>query len=117
LHDVFVTGGLDQRHQQGRIGAQVEANHAQTEADMTLRFVGIDPDTDHDHCPTVWADEQSGELVLQGWKAGPDLRAACEANTPANGPIPDTEEVIRIPARLVPMIRKACDAVEHSVVR
>jgi hypothetical protein len=96
---------------------QVEANHALTEADMALRFVGIDPNTDHDHCPTVWADEQSGELVIQGWKASPELRAACEANTPANGPIPDSEEVIRIPARMVPMIREACDAVERSAVQ
>ncbi|WP_030249013.1 hypothetical protein [Streptomyces violens] len=84
---------------------------------MALRFVGIDPDTDLEHCPTVRADEESGELVIQGWKAGPEVRAACESNTPANGPIPDSEEIIRIPARMVPMIRKACDAVEHSNVR
>ncbi|GAA1155260.1 MULTISPECIES: hypothetical protein [Streptomyces violaceusniger group] len=84
---------------------------------MALRFVGIDPDTDHDHCPTVWADEEAGELVLQGWKASPELRVACESNTPANGTIPDSEEVIRIPARMAPMIRKACDAVERSAVQ
>ncbi|MFI2763879.1 hypothetical protein ACH5A3_34330 [Streptomyces echinatus] len=84
---------------------------------MALRFVGIDPDTDLEHCPTVWADEQSGELVIQGWKAGSDLRAACEANTPAKGSIPDSEEVIRIPARMVPMIREACDAVERSALQ
>ncbi|MFJ8929103.1 hypothetical protein ACIRLA_21245 [Streptomyces sp. NPDC102364] len=84
---------------------------------MSLRFVGIDPDTDQDHCPTVWADEEAGELVLQGWKAGPELRSACEANTTANGPIPDSEEVIRIPARMVPMIREACNAVERSAVQ
>ncbi|MEV7003204.1 hypothetical protein AB0N62_36775 [Streptomyces sp. NPDC093982] len=84
---------------------------------MPLRFVGIDPQTDLDHCPTVWADEQLGEVVLQGWKASPELRAACEANTPAHGSIPDSEDVIRIPARMVPMIREACDAVEGSVVQ
>lgn len=84
---------------------------------MSLRFIGIDPNTDLDHCPTVWADDATGELVIQGWKANPELRAACEASTPANGPIPDGEEVIRIPARMVPAIRRACDAVEHSAVR
>jgi hypothetical protein len=99
------------------MAAQVEANCALMEADMALRFVGIDPDTDLEHCPTVWADAQSGELVIQGWKAGTELRAACEANTPATGPIPDSEEVIRIPARMVPMIREACDAIERSAVQ
>ncbi|MFE9136192.1 hypothetical protein [Streptomyces sp. NPDC007355] len=84
---------------------------------MALRFVGIDPNTDLEHCPTVWADEEAGELVLQGWKAGPELRAACEGNSPARGGIPDSEEVIRIPARMVPMIREACDAVERSAVQ
>jgi hypothetical protein len=48
---------------------QVEANRVLTEAHMALRFVGIDPDTDLEHCPTVWADEEAGELVVQGWKA------------------------------------------------
>ncbi|MEF2527424.1 MULTISPECIES: hypothetical protein [Streptomyces] len=84
---------------------------------MALRFVGIDPNTDLEHCPTVWADAEAGELVLQGWKADPALRAACEASSPATGPIPDSEEVIRIPARLVPTIREACDAVERSAVQ
>ncbi|MGW2037431.1 hypothetical protein [Streptomyces virginiae] len=84
---------------------------------MALLFVGIDPNTDLEHCPTVWADEEAGELVLQGWKASPALRATCEASSPAKSSIPDSEEVIRIPARMVPMIREACDAVERSTVQ
>lgn len=31
--------------------------------------------------------------------------------------IPDDEAVVRIPARMVPMIREACDAVERAAVR
>lgn len=84
---------------------------------MSLRFVGIDPDTDYDHCPTVWADTEAGELVIQGWRAGSALKAACEASTPANGSAPDSEEIIRIPARMVPMIKEACNAVDHSTVQ
>ncbi|UNS98335.1 hypothetical protein MMF93_19165 [Streptomyces tubbatahanensis] len=84
---------------------------------MTLRFVGIDPDTDEDHCPTIWVDGDCGEMVIQGWKAGTELRTACESNTPARGPIPGSEEVVRIPARMVPVLRKACDAIENSAVR
>jgi len=54
---------------------------------------------------------------MQSRKASPELRTACESNTPANGSIPGSEEVIRIPARMVPMIRKACDAVERSAIQ
>lgn len=26
---------------------------------MSVEFVGIDPNTDRDHCPTVWADGEA----------------------------------------------------------
>ncbi|MFG3254414.1 hypothetical protein [Streptomyces sp. NPDC048172] len=81
---------------------------------MPLRFVGIDPETNEDHCPTVWVDEAKGELVVHGWKASSALRNECEANFPANGPIPEYEDVVRLPARMMPMIRKACDALDGS---
>ncbi|RLL68170.1 hypothetical protein [Streptomyces sp. Z26] len=84
---------------------------------MSLRFVGIDPNTDDEHCPTVWVDDEAGELVIQGWKVSAELKAACESNTPAKGGVPDYEEIVRIPARMVPMIKEACDTVEHSAVQ
>ncbi|MFI1867456.1 hypothetical protein [Streptomyces jumonjinensis] len=77
---------------------------------MSLLFFGKDPDTDDDHCPSVWVDAGNRDLVLQGWKANEETEAMClEA-----GSIPDTEAVIRIPARMVPQIRKACDAAERA---
>lgn len=33
---------------------------------MAVEFGGIDPDTDRDHCPTVWADAEAQEILLQG---------------------------------------------------
>ncbi|MDQ0798266.1 hypothetical protein QFZ58_006754 [Streptomyces sp. B1I3] len=33
---------------------------------MTLRFVGIDPNTGGEGSPTVWVEEGSADLVLQG---------------------------------------------------
>lgn len=86
---------------------------------MKLRFIGIDPSTGQGESPTVWVDEEKKELVLQGWKPGAELEAECaafEAPGHARG-IPDHEAVIRIPARMVPMIREACDAVERADVR
>ncbi|MFF4701313.1 hypothetical protein [Streptomyces chattanoogensis] len=77
---------------------------------MSLLFFGKDPDTDDDHCPSAWVDEKTADLVLQGWKGDNDTKAECLKY----GSIPETEEVIRIPARMVPQIRKACDAAERA---
>ncbi|MFE0132379.1 hypothetical protein ACFWY6_12525 [Streptomyces sp. NPDC059037] len=86
---------------------------------MKLRFVGIDPNTGTGESPTVWVDEDKHELVLQGWKAGPDLETEC-ASTEIPGHakgIPDHEAVIRIPARMVSILREACDAAERADLR
>ncbi|MFE2041068.1 hypothetical protein ACFXAZ_09070 [Streptomyces sp. NPDC059477] len=84
---------------------------------MAVEFVGIDPDTDRDHCPTVWADPEAQEILLQGWKPTPETQAECEGTSPANGQVPLGEAIVRIPARMIPMIREACDAVERARLR
>ncbi|MFF8479912.1 hypothetical protein [Streptomyces antibioticus] len=83
---------------------------------MTLRFIGIDPDTKTADSPTVWIDEERQEFVFQGWKAGPELEAEAAAfEVPGHAVgIPDDEGVFRIPARMAPMIREACDAIERA---
>ncbi|WP_329179139.1 MULTISPECIES: hypothetical protein [unclassified Streptomyces] len=83
---------------------------------MALRFVGIDPTTGTGESPTVWVDQEKGELVLQGWKPDEDTLAECgafEAPGHAVG-IPETEAVIRIPARMVDMVREACDVLDRA---
>ncbi|MFD6337216.1 hypothetical protein [Streptomyces sp. NPDC060131] len=84
---------------------------------MAVKFVGIDLDTDRDHCPTVWADAEAQEILLQGWKPTPETQADYEASSPANGSVPDSEAIVRIPARMIPMIREACDAIERARIR
>jgi hypothetical protein len=83
---------------------------------MALRFIGIDPETGQQGSPTVWVDEERGELVLQGWKPGERLEAECAAfEVPGHATgIPAHEAVIRIPARMVPMLREACDVAERT---
>jgi hypothetical protein len=76
---------------------------------MALLFFGKDPNTNGDDCPTVWVDAASADLVFQGWRADGGTEAECLTA----GHIPDTEAVIRIPARMVPLIRKACDEAEQ----
>ncbi|MFE0426565.1 hypothetical protein [Streptomyces sp. NPDC058953] len=85
---------------------------------MTLRFIGVDPDSGQHGSPTVWVDTKKRELVLQGWKPGKKLRARCaEFEVPGHAPgIPPHEAVIRIPVRMVPMLRKACDVAEGTDV-
>lgn len=80
---------------------------------MALRFIGIDPNTDEKNCPRVWVDEDKQEFVFQGWKADTDL----EEQVRATGPLPDYEAVVRIPARMMHILREACDAAERLDVR
>lgn len=79
---------------------------------MTLRFIAKDPNTNGDNCPTVWLDEEKQEFVFQGWKADEALQAECRST----GSIPDTEAVVRLPARMIDAIRKVCDAAEGSAL-
>ena len=85
-------------------------------AETTLRFIGIDPNTGQEGSPTVWVDEEAQELVLQGWEADPDLTAQCaDWTVPGHAVgIPAGETLIRIPARMVPMLREACDVAERT---
>ncbi|MFC8899864.1 hypothetical protein [Streptomyces cinereoruber] len=76
---------------------------------MHLIFFGKDPNSNGNNCPSVWVDEKSADLVLQGWKAD----AATEAECLKVGDIPETEGVLRIPASMVDQIRKACDEAEQ----
>ncbi|MEV0849578.1 hypothetical protein AB0J21_27515 [Streptomyces sp. NPDC049954] len=82
---------------------------------MALRFIGIDPETGQQGSPTVWVDEENAELVFQGWKPGTELRAECAATrVPGHAEgIPANEAVVRVPARMVSMIREACDVAER----
>jgi hypothetical protein len=83
---------------------------------MSLRFIGIDPNTGTGESPTVWVDDASNELVIQGWKPGRELETQCaEFEVPGHATgIPEHEAVVRIPARMVPILRKACDAAERA---
>jgi len=86
---------------------------------MTLRFIGIDPNTGTGESPTVWVDESTNELVIQGWKPDQTLEAECAAfELPGHAAgIPDHEAVVRIPARMVSILREACDAAERAELR
>ncbi|MFI7414571.1 hypothetical protein ACIBU0_38610 [Streptomyces sp. NPDC049627] len=83
---------------------------------MHLKFVGIDPETGKNGSPTAWVDLESADIVIQSFTADDETRAQCVENTAPGHTqgIPDHETVIRIPARLIPMLREACDVAERA---
>ncbi|MEH0423698.1 hypothetical protein [Streptomyces sp. B21-083] len=83
---------------------------------MVLQFIGIDPDTGKNGSPTAWVDLETADIVLQSYTADDETRIQCVENTAPGHTkgIPAHETVIRIPARLVPLLREACDAAERS---
>lgn len=83
---------------------------------MDLQFIGIDPDTGKNGSPTAWVDQENADIVIQSYTADQRTRSQCAARTaPGHAPgIPDHETVIRVPARLISVLREACDAAERT---
>ncbi|MFD6530336.1 hypothetical protein [Streptomyces sp. NPDC060184] len=84
---------------------------------MALRFIGIDPNTGGEGSPTVWVEEENADLVLQGEEADDLLQSLVASTEWVAGHkrgIPTHERVIRIPVRMVPILREACDAAERA---
>ncbi|WP_416874091.1 hypothetical protein [Kitasatospora sp. SC0581] len=87
---------------------------------MAIRFFGIDPETGQGNRPTVWVDEGVGDLLVQSYVA--DEASIAGVLAAGHGPdhentIPSHEGVFRIPARMVPILRRACDEAERSQLR
>ncbi|KAB8167071.1 hypothetical protein FH609_011765 [Streptomyces sp. 3MP-14] len=88
---------------------------------MPVRFIGIDPESEHGDSPTVWANTDAGELLIQGWTATEEEATRCysEGGTAPGheAAVPDHETIIRIPARMAPILRKALDALDSPTDR
>jgi hypothetical protein len=72
---------------------------------MTLRFIGVDPDSPNNGSPTIWLDEEDDSIVIQGWKVTDDSTIS---EITATGPIPDHETVVRLPARMASFLLEVC---------
>jgi hypothetical protein len=81
---------------------------------MELRFIGIDPETGTDNCPAVFVEEDSGDLVVQGWTVT-DERMLAEVA--ARSPIAGNESVVRLPARMKAIIKEAVSDSEGAAVQ
>lgn len=77
---------------------------------MKLRFLGIHPDTPDDGSPTIWLDEDTGDLVIQSYKADTATLGRCREVGSVPGhttDVPDHETVIRLPASMVQFIPRS----------
>ncbi|MGW5971241.1 hypothetical protein [Streptomyces sp. NPDC055186] len=77
----------------------------------------MDPNTGGEGSPTVWVEEESADLVLQGEEADELLRTlvgSTEWVASHRTGIPAHERVIRIPVSMAPILREACDAAERA---
>jgi hypothetical protein len=81
---------------------------------MALIFVAIDPETDSDHCPAVFVDEETGDLLFQGWTV---TDAEMLAEVSRHSPVADNESVVRLPARMRAIILEALSGHGAAVQR
>ena len=81
---------------------------------MALVFVAIDPETDTDHCPAVFVEEQTGDLLFQGWTVT-DPRILAEVGQ--HSPVADSESVVRLPGRMRTIILEALSGQAATVQR
>jgi hypothetical protein len=68
--------------------------------DLEDRFLGIIPGTPGNESPTIWQDEDSGDLLIQSYKATEAEVKACQeiGSIPGHGTdVPDHETIIRLP--------------------
>ena len=71
---------------------------------MALRFLAIDPGTNGDNCPALFLEEETGDLLLQGWTVT-DPVVLAESST--HSPLGETESLVRLPARMRAIILEA----------
>jgi hypothetical protein len=77
---------------------------------MALRFVGKDPESGDHGSPAVWVDEDSKDLLVQGWTAD----ASTTAESSKDVSIPSHESVVRVPKRMIPLLREALRVAEFD---
>ncbi|MFI6494927.1 hypothetical protein [Streptomyces sp. NPDC050564] len=79
---------------------------------MTLKFLGIIPNTPTDESPTIWLHEETGDLLIQSYKATEEEVKECQevGSIPGHSTdVPDHETIIRLPAVMLKHIPRLDD--------
>ncbi|ASU86016.1 hypothetical protein CDO52_03940 [Nocardiopsis gilva YIM 90087] len=77
---------------------------------MELKFLGIYPDTPDDGSPTIWLDKDTGDLVIQSYKADEATVRECQrvGSVPGHSTdVPEHETVVRLPANMLQFIPRS----------
>ncbi|WP_442907167.1 hypothetical protein [Kitasatospora sp. NBC_01250] len=96
--------------------AQTRRSDLSSEDATSLLFTGIDPNTGGGGSPTVWVDDENWDILVQSTTAdGATITKIGDTEwVPGHAKgVPAHESVIRIPSRMVPILRKACDVAEQ----
>jgi hypothetical protein len=89
-------------------------NASPSGAIMALTFLAIDPATDGDNCPAVFIEDETGDLLVQGWNVtDPHTLTQASRYSPRAG----TESVVRLPARMRAIILEALNGYGATVQR
>lgn len=64
---------------------------------MAIRFLCIDPDTNGGNCPAVFVDDETGDMLMQGWV---ETNPATLAAMAEHSPLAENEMIVRLPARM-----------------
>ncbi|MEU2952820.1 hypothetical protein [Streptomyces xanthochromogenes] len=84
---------------------------------MTLRFLGIISNTPTDESPTIWLHEETGDLLIQSYKATEEEVKACQeiGSVPGHSTdVPDHEAIVRLPAEMLQYIPRPKDGENGS---
>ena len=84
---------------------------------MALRFIDIDPNTPNGGSPTVWLEDEKAEIVIQGLLPDREMHRTISETEWVEGHeigVPSHEGVVRLPVRMIPILRKACDEAERA---
>ncbi|WP_059005720.1 hypothetical protein [Streptomyces specialis] len=80
---------------------------------MTFRFLGIIPNTLTDESPTIWLHEETGDLLIQSYKATEREVRECQevGSIPGHSTdVPAHEAIIRLPAAMLRYIPRPDDS-------
>ncbi|EKX66802.1 hypothetical protein [Streptomyces ipomoeae] len=80
---------------------------------MRLRFLGIIPNTPDTDSPTIWLDEDTGDLLVQSYKATEAEVKVCQeiGSVPGHSTdVPDHETIIRLPKVMLQYIPRPEDS-------
>jgi hypothetical protein len=81
---------------------------------MALRFLAIDPGTNGENCPALFLEEETGDLIFQGWTVTEPqtLAESCQ-----HSPLAANESLVRLPARMREVIMEALHGQSAAVQR